>query len=285
MAIAGKVAITLSEENDGKWSASVTYDKLVAVTHNNNLYISKKTSTNEEPTVTNEFWFLALKGFGGEDVQALIDRLNEFEDLIQAIIDGTTQVGNAKTLDGHGAEYFAPNTDLANYLPLDGSVPMYGAMMYGGGFCRLNGDGTWTAIQSWETNDGTRINGRYLQINNAKHYNGNLKTAVRLYDMKDGVETLYDILHTGNKPTGTYTGTGNTTEFRISTGGVGEFLVITGNYTTTLVSRYGAFSYTSSGLTKGFNWTALRFEYGRLYVATDDIYVNASTMEYEYQVL
>lgn len=107
MAIAGKVAITLSRKNDGKWSADVTYDRLVAVTHNNNLYISRAQSTGIEPP-NDTYWFLTLQGFGGDDVQALIDRLNEFGDLIQAIVDGTTQVGNAKTLDGHGAEYFAP---------------------------------------------------------------------------------------------------------------------------------------------------------------------------------
>ena len=49
MAIAGKVAITLSTENGGAWSADVTYDRLVAVKHNNNLYISRKTVANVEP--------------------------------------------------------------------------------------------------------------------------------------------------------------------------------------------------------------------------------------------
>lgn len=41
---------------------------------------------------------------------------------IENITNGTTQVGNAKTLDGHEAEYFAPKTDLANYLPLTGGT-------------------------------------------------------------------------------------------------------------------------------------------------------------------
>ncbi len=115
MAVAGKVAITLSTENGGAWSADVTYDRLVAVKHNNNLYISRKTVANVEPP-NDEFWFLALEGFGGEDVETLIDRMNELSDLIQAILDGTTQVGNAKTLDGHGAEYFSKKTDVESIL-------------------------------------------------------------------------------------------------------------------------------------------------------------------------
>lgn len=121
MAIAGKVAITLSTENGGAWSADVTYDRLVAVKHNNNLYISRKTVANVEPP-NDEFWFLALEGFGGEDVEALIDRLNELSDLIQAIIDGTTQVGNAKTLDGHGAEDFAKAEQVSGTKELTSSI-------------------------------------------------------------------------------------------------------------------------------------------------------------------
>ena len=104
MAVAGKVAITLSAENGGAWSADVTYDRLVAVKHNNSLYISRKVVTNVEPP-NDEFRFLALEGYSGEDVQSLIDRMN-------AIISGVTQVGNAKTLDGHGVSYFAKDSDL-----------------------------------------------------------------------------------------------------------------------------------------------------------------------------
>lgn len=106
MAVAGKVAITLSTENGGAWSADVTYDRLVAVKHKNNFYISRKTVANVEPP-NDEFWFLALEGYSGDDVQALIDRMN-------AIITGTQQVGNAKMLDGHGAEYFATKTDVSD---------------------------------------------------------------------------------------------------------------------------------------------------------------------------
>lgn len=114
MAVAGKVAITLATENGGAWSADVTYDRLVAVKHNNNFYISRKMVANVEPP-NDEFWFLALEGYSGEDVQALIDSMN-------AVISGVTQVGNAKTLDGHGAEYFATKTyvsDLSNDLSVE----------------------------------------------------------------------------------------------------------------------------------------------------------------------
>ena len=52
-------------------------------------------------------------------MKELINRMNEFDNTIEEIITGTQQVGNAKTLDGRGAEYFATKTDvsyLSNYL-------------------------------------------------------------------------------------------------------------------------------------------------------------------------
>lgn len=138
MAVAGKVAITLSTENGGAWSADVTYDRLVAVKHNNNLYISRKTVANVEPP-NDEFWFLALEGFGGDDVQTLIDRMNELSGLIQAIISGTQQVGNAKTLDGHEADDF-----VTRYQSLTTSI-LEKALEVGGGVHHFILSGGYTA--------------------------------------------------------------------------------------------------------------------------------------------
>lgn len=172
MAIAGKVAITLSTENNGQWSADVTYDRLVAVKHNNNLYISRKTVANVEPP-NDEFWFLALEGFGGEDVETIIEDLNN-------IIDGDTQVGNAKTLDGHGAEYFAPKADLAKYLPLSG------------GTVKTSGNTTITN----QSTDGDTILNRYEGTSGALGYFGFKGVNNPIYADKGG--NPYTLLHTGN---------------------------------------------------------------------------------------
>lgn len=100
MAIAGKVAITPK----GDWNESITYEKLDFVFYNDNSYVALKPSTGIVPTNT-EYWMLSLQGASKTE--------------IEAIITGTQQVGNAKTLDGRGAEYFATKTDvsdLSNYL-------------------------------------------------------------------------------------------------------------------------------------------------------------------------
>ena len=200
MAIAGKVAITLATENGGAWSADVTYDRLVAVKHNNNLYISRKTVANVEPP-NDEFWFLALEGYSGEDVQALIDRIN-------AIISGAQQVGNAKTLDGHGAEFFAPKTDLSNYLPLTGGT--------------VATDGTTPLRLKNNTADVL-----YLQMLGASGVLGYF--AMNGKDKPSFISTtgaVSDILHTGNKPTGTYTGNGSAEQRTITVSSLCNGVVI-----------------------------------------------------------
>lgn len=48
--------------------------------------------------------------------KAVANVVDEINENVANITNGTTQVGNAKTLDGHGAEYFAKDADLANYI-------------------------------------------------------------------------------------------------------------------------------------------------------------------------
>lgn len=47
---------------------------------------------------------------------AVANAVESLNTSIQNITNGTTQVGNAETLDGHEADYFAPLADLANYI-------------------------------------------------------------------------------------------------------------------------------------------------------------------------
>lgn len=84
MAIAGKVAITPK----GEWNSQTAYTKLDLVFYENASYVAIQPSTGVEPT-NESYWMLMVQSAGGAD--------------LEAIIDGTTQVGNAKTLDGHSA--------------------------------------------------------------------------------------------------------------------------------------------------------------------------------------
>ena len=321
MAIAGKVAITLSTENGGAWSADVTYDRLVAVKHNNNLYISRKTVANVEPP-NNEFWFLALEGFSGDD--------------IEDIINGTTQVGNAKTLDGHEAEYFAPLTELVKYFKntggaINGNVKVYTPddtyrvftlengtrtlefALYAGGAFRIyditnnkvillstvNGTNTIDATASGNLplDGGTlrRTARRILTLDNihesasgsAIGFSANgtflgevgVTTSGNLVFNNSVVE--YALLHTGNKPTGTYTGNGDATARTIATGGIGNAALIYRSGEMYIVTASGVLKVNSSGVSFG---TSASFVGGTLKISSANE-MNASGNNYTYQVL
>ena len=344
MAIAGKVAITLATENNGQWSADVTYDRLVAVKHNNNLYISRKTVANVEPP-NDEFWFLALEGFSGENVEALIDRLNELDDLIQAIIDGTTQVGNAKTLNGHGAEYFAeaskfefvsmptgtdlnncteqgfyyfdahacnypntPNSDAHNGLlwvyrrSESRIVQIYYSINNGKMYTRAI---VGSDIAKWKeifTTDGGRVTkdgASPLELESTSAtsvwgsfystlgYLGRLGFSAKetpAFMTTDG--GIKELLHTGNKPTGTYTGNGSATERNINIGGTGDFLLIREYDYITIVSYGGGVTFNpSSGTFDYIPKTQIRFGGGILTLATTNSGANYNGVTYTYQVV
>lgn len=361
MAIAGKVAITLSTENGGAWSADVTYDRLVAVKHNNNLYISRKTVANVEPP-NNEFWFLALEGFGGEDVEALIERLNELSDLIQAIINGTTQVGNAKTLNGHGAEYFQVKngdghlrnafnandfTDSGRYshgvASLGTNIPSTGTFIIDNCgtyivqtvisydtppkiYVRIstNNGSTWGAwsdrlateadlanylpLISSGNKYGTAIDKRglgavavYQKVINDALDGGLVASEGGVLGLRDDKNAKWIIgatsdgkifidgynntpLHTGNKPTGTYTGNGSAEPRTINVGGIGNVVLIRqgGSTNHIIADTSGFFGVSDGSFIHG--WQVQVDTSCNIVVSSDSIF-NASGVTYYWQVL
>ena len=354
MAVAGKVAITLSTENGGAWSADVTYDRLVAVKHNNNLYISRKTVANVEPP-NDEFWFLALEGFGGEDVESILQA-------IENIINGTTQVGNAKSLDGHGVEYFAPlearTPKLVAQLPstttesevnntlddLSASYPnetLYEVQVnwaishskFGGGKFVIRGwkytdiyetqtisndawdysymrkknrngwqqwvksatdadlakylplDGGGTVRRAYmspivlKNTTGSACFTGYYGVNGELGYLGFDGVEKPTFQQKDG--TKRELLHTGNKPTGSYTGNGDATKRTINTGGVGNVAMIYRSGEMYIVTASGVLKVNSSGISFG---TTASFVGGTLKISSASE-MNVSGVTYTYQVL
>lgn len=103
MAIAGKVAITPK----GEWNANTAYTKLDLVFYDNASYVAIQPSTGVEPT-NESYWMLVVQSAGGAD--------------LDGIIDGTIQVGNAKTLDGHGVDYFFPKS--GGRISANSTVPL-----------------------------------------------------------------------------------------------------------------------------------------------------------------
>ena len=336
MAVAGKVAITLSTENGGAWSADVTYDRLVAVKHNNNLYISRKTVANVEPP-NNEFWFLALEGFSGDD--------------IEDIINGTTQVGNAKTLDGHGAEYFAKsgfglgesanivdswdNATLPGFYISKGNAP---TSDYAHGVVFSNSELLITQIVTSRPAGNTEQPQTYVRTNNRDGVWSEWKQIATILDLAnylpltggtvgDGTKAAslsvrgsssyslidymndannirwgclgfagannpyfltgdrlngYALLHTGNKPAGTYTGTGETKT--INTGGIGDCAIVWRDDGLFSILTYG-------GVINGGNdgavstGTGANCKNGNITVAGSDKHYNEAGVTYKYRLL
>lgn len=107
---------------------------------------------------------------------------------------------------------------------------------------------------------------------------------LELYDSVNNKN--YNILGEHNKPSGTYTGNGSSTERTIDIGGIGNTLVITSDYGVAIVTKYGAIVKTASGNSvTGLAESAVKFADGVLTIKSSSSYVNGSGYTYSYQVL
>ena len=206
---------------------------------------------------------------------------------MNAIITGTQQVGNAKTLDGHGAEFFARSADLANYIKFDGSNAWVSSVnnlndFYTGitvvRYCEnVPNDNWWLVISGGE--GGTIVQTAY-------HLQG-IETPKQRYCAGGSWSEWFDlnkdyIKHT-EKPSGTYTGNGDATARTIATSGIGSAVLITGAGRTALVGQWGAIIQNGAS-TAALNYDALNFNNGTLKIATSS-YVNDSGETYTWTVL
>lgn len=91
----------------------------------------------------------------------------------------------------------ASKADLANYLSLDGSVPMSGANLFvNGGTGLVRADGNQIQLRAYSTAKDDN-NCRALNLI-SKAYKDDVKSAVILMDVINGTPTTYTVLHTGN---------------------------------------------------------------------------------------
>lgn len=97
--------------------------------------------------------------------------------------------------------------------------------------------------------------------------------------------SYYDILHTGNKPSGSYKGTGDATTQVIDTKGTGKGIFIYGGGLGAIVAPNGAVCWiTGNGTVTTLSNTEVAFANGVLTIATASNYVNNATITYTYQV-
>lgn len=296
----------------GDYTAGTTYAMLDIVNHNSASWVCKKDCTGQEPSDSNtEFW----QRFG-----TAVDMSNL----------------NAKTLDGHGAEYFFPKsggtitTDasakipqliivLANGVNEGGSVIQFsdqkGALGHLGFveknipiFSDVNGvikellHAGNMASHVLPLTGGTVYNDSYniFGIRNTsvngdsctRYENGSGILGFLGVDslgkpfLKNGAQTAnYELLHTGNKPTGTYTGNGDATERTIATGGIGNCIKIELHNGVAFIGARCGFAIVSDGSVAFLTASEAKFENGILTLTTSSGTVNYSGSVYSYQVL
>ena len=171
-----------------------------------------------------------------------------------------TFYGSAKTLDGHGAEYFFPKS---------------------GG---ILGNGTDHYPLVIKGNDSKRALIGFRDANNATlGYLGIFGADNPVFAKSDsnGTSTSHTLLHTGNKPTGTYNGTGANRTVNI--GGVSKLLTIKNSNSGLLfVDAYGGFAIKKDGGTAHYTSAQCKFENGILTTNTADTMVNAINYAYDY---
>lgn len=168
---------------------------------------------------------------------------------------------------------------------------------------------TWNYYNSvswsgWETpitaRGGTVANSNVQPMFIQRNGNGNVFLGYKLYnelvgsfgfsakDKPSYMSTdgqIKDLFHTGNKPTGTYTGNGSATERTINIGGIGEYVAIRKQSSkgVVIVSRSGYFGTDGTSFITGTD--VVVDASGNLIVATINAVFNENGKTYEYTKL
>lgn len=162
-------------------------------------------------------------------------------------------------------EELATTADLANYLPLSGG--------------RLQGGYTPLIVNNTSATGGTVIG--FQDGGVSKGFLG-IQGNIPIFLTTEGAYNT--LLHTGNKPTGTYTGNGDATQRQIQTGGVGSAVVVWGNGGMFIATPSGILGGTNGGSNTA-NYGAGNFTNGVLTIGSDSAILNANGVTYYYQVL
>ena len=108
--------------------------------------------------------------------------------------------------------------------------------------------------------------------------------ALRFNYSKDGAGNSYTILHTGNKPSGSYTGNGSAAAREIDTKGIGHALMVFSGNGSAVVLPSGAIII-ANGTVSGLGWNEAHFQAGVLTMGTTNAVLNANNENCVYQVL
>ncbi len=294
----------------GYYSADATYEMLDLVNHGGESWVCKKECTGQEPSDSNtEFWqrfgtavdlsnyaplsrVVPQKMSSGTDLNTCVktgvyyfgglatDYTNTPNDSAHnGVMIVNTFNENATDMERIAQLYFSPNQNKFYFRTALGSVtawkPWQEVFTTSGGTVATDG----TTPLRLKNNTADYL---FLQMQG--------KSGVLGYFAMNGVNkpvfitadsTVYDILHTGNKPTGTYTGNGDATNRIIKTDGIGNVLAVYRTGEQYIVMKSGTLKITSSGVS--FT-TVASFNDGVLGIASDSV-LNTNGETYNYQVL
>lgn len=307
----------------GDYAAGTTYEMLDLVNHGGASWVCKKSCTGQEPTDSNTtYWQRFGTAVNLSDYAPLERITNPKGWSVKNPIIHLGEISNLDTLDGlltvscvyscisassfylgfynnysngYGAQiklsYWSGDvlsirsqrdgvwtdwnegvkkSDLANYLSLIGGTIGDGTKAYP---LIIRGSSSYSLIDYM--NDANSVRWGSLGFAGAE---------IPVFLTGDRKNT-YTLLHTGNKPSGTYTGNGSATSRTISTGGLGGVVVITGNGGTTIATNDVSFCVTKDGITPLIGTCYHNPSSGGLILSTDNSYLNASGVTYTYRVL
>lgn len=161
MAIAGRVAIVPKDAYD----STVAYQKLDLVRYNHNVYIAKKSSTGILPT-DEEYWMLAIE--------------NVTQEQYEAIVNGTTAVGNA--LKANGVTLYKEFTEIDSTFTQDTAITdVVSKMAPDSKLCVTiysSTSGIYPSGNGVLEIDKHSVNGNFTSVKFTDRNNGKLYTAV-----------------------------------------------------------------------------------------------------------
>ena len=161
------------------------------------------------------------------------------------------------------------SVDLSNFLPLTGGTVANATF---GEALKVKRTNAYDSVTTYENSSGVL---GYIGM-------GNTKKPIYTDETK---ANTYELLHTGNKPSGTYTGNGDATTRTIAIGGIGYSCVVFGNGYSFIVLPDGAKGTRYTGEARNFTEAEFSFFNGTLKIGTSDVAVNASGVTYYYQLL
>ena len=183
-----------------------------------------------------------------------------------------------------GSEWISDWKNISGDFKSDGSVPMSGGLSIGNGIINFDSASNGQlGINVYDT-IGDDDNRRSLYFD-SKALKDKIESSLRISSRINGVFTSYNIFGEHNKPSGSYTGNGSATSRTITTGGIGNAILIWGNSSLCLACPLGCFYFAASSSYKDYMQTDVKFENGVLKLTSASTYANASGVTYNYQVL